>query len=60
MVKRKIYECKLCNIRTRLNTDFNRHKSTKKHKNRVEMNENLQGTMKNHQNPSQTLTNPSQ
>jgi hypothetical protein len=60
MVKRKIYECKLCNIHTRLKTDFNRHENTKKHKKRVEMNEKLQGNIKNHQNPSQTLTNPSQ
>ena len=52
MVKKKIYECKLCNLCTHLKTDFTRHQITKKHKNRVKMDEELRLNKKNHKNDS--------
>jgi hypothetical protein len=48
MVKKKIYECKLCNLCTHLKTDFTRHQITKKHKNKVKMEEELRLNKKNH------------
>ena len=46
MVKKKIYECKLCNLCTHLKTDFTRHQITKKHKIRVKMDEELKLNIK--------------
>jgi len=53
MVKKKIYECKLCNLCTHLKTDFTRHENTKKHKKRVKTEEEMSVNKKNHQNDSQ-------
>ena len=59
MVKKKIYECKLCNLSTRLKTDFNRHENTKKHKNRVKMEEELELNKKTiRMNPKTIKMNP--
>ena len=48
-----MYECKLCNLYTHLKTDYNRHNNTKKHINRVKMEEGLGLNIKNHKNDSQ-------
>ena len=47
MVNYKIYECKLCNLVTRLKTDYNRHKQTRKHQNNVKKYEYLCNKKKN-------------
>ena len=57
MVKKKIYECKLCNLCTHLKTDFTRHQITKKHKIRVKMDEELKLNKKNHKNESKMNPN---
>ena len=48
-----MYECKLCNLYTHLKTDFTRHNNTKKHINRVKMEEGLGLNIK------KTVNNPS-
>ena len=50
MVKKKVYECKLCNLCTHLKTDFKRHQNTKKHIKKVKMEEELKLNQKNHKN----------
>jgi len=65
MVKKKIYECKLCNLCTHLKTDFTRHQITKKHKIRVKMDEELKLNKKNHKNepkmnPNEPKMNPNE
>ena len=50
MVVRRIYECKLCEIRTYLKTDFKRHELTRKHQIRVKMTEETRATEKNLKN----------
>ena len=34
-----LYHCAVCNFKTKLKTDYNRHLKTKKHKNNVELSE---------------------
>jgi len=59
MVKKKVYECKLCNLCTHLKTDFTRHQITKKHIKRVKMAEELTSNIKNHKNESKMNPNES-
>ena len=54
-----MYECKLCNICTSLKTDFKRHNITKKHINKVKMEEGLGLNIKNHKNESKMNPNES-
>jgi len=64
MVIRKVYECKLCGIRTRLKTDLKRHVMTKKHQGRVKKEEETMATEKNlknvnlNVNPNVNIVNP--
>ena len=46
-----LYHCAVCNFKTKLKTDYNRHLKTKKHKNNVELSEmTLEGYVKSLKN----------
>jgi len=65
MVIRKVYECKLCGIRTHLKTDLKRHVQTKKHQSRVKKEEETMATEKTlkkepKMNPKEPKMNPNE